>query len=272
MFFILAKIAWFLLQPLVLVLALVALGGGAAFAGFWRTGGALIAGGWLLLAVFALSPLGLLMMSVLENRFPVPALPEHVDGIVVLGGALDTRVAATRGGVELNDGADRMTATMALARRFPGAKVLFTGGVAALFEDDVPEADSAKAFFLSLGLEPSRLLLENRARDTAENARLAKALADPKPGETWLLVTSAYHMPRAVGCFRVAGFAVLPYPVDFRTPTADAIWRPSSTSTRNMDKVHDAVREFVGLVAYRLSGRTDSVLPGPASAGAGPSL
>jgi len=76
-------------------------------------------------------------------------------------------------------------------------------------------------------------------------------------------VTSAYHMPRAVGSFRVAEFSVLPYPVDYRTPSGTALWRPSSATTRNLEKVHFAIREYLGLLAYRLAGRTDALIPGP---------
>ncbi|WP_244400829.1 YdcF family protein, partial [Aurantimonas manganoxydans] len=155
------------------------------------------------------------------------------NGIIVLGGAFDTRVARTRGMNELNDAADRVTAGMELAQRYPKAKLLFSGGVAALLEEDIPETEAAEALYRGLGLAPDRLLLDGRARDTFENAVFAKELAQPKPGEVWVLVTSASHMPRAVGCFRVAGFDIVPYPVDYRTPSGPALWRPSSTTTRN---------------------------------------
>lgn len=203
------------------------------------------------------------MTAYLENRFPQPELPDRIAGIVVLGGAFDTRVARTRGEPELNEAGDRVTAALALAHRYPQAKVLFSGGVAAVLEDDIPETDAASAFFTAQGLDPARLLLDGRARDTYENAVYSKALADPKPSETWLLVTSASHMPRAVGCFRVAGFDVTPYPVDYRTPSGTAVWRPSSTTTRNLEKVHFAIREYLGLVAYYLTGRTDAFIPAP---------
>ncbi|WP_332873851.1 YdcF family protein [Aurantimonas marina] len=215
------------------------------------------------LAVSSLTPAGLLMTAFLENRFPRPELPDEIAGIVVLGGAFDTRVARTRGEPELNEAADRVTASLALARRYPDAKVLYSGGVAAVFEDDIPETEAASDLYLSLGLAADRLALDSRARDTYENALFAKQLAQPKPGEVWLLVTSAYHMPRAVGSFRVAEFPTLPYPVDYRTPSGTALWRPSSATTRNLEKVHFAIREYLGLLAYRLAGRTNALIPSP---------
>ena len=264
MFFYLAKIGWFLLQPLVAVIAIAALGWIAMRLGFGRLGGAMTFLAAVILVLVSLSPLGLVMTAALENRFPRPEImPRDVAGIVVLGGSFDTRVARTRGVVELNEAADRVTTALALARMYPDATLLFSGGVAAAFSDDVPETQSAEAFYLSMGLDPNRLKLDARARDTFENARYSLELADPKPGETWLLVTSAYHMPRAVGCFRTVGFDVTPYPVDYRTPGGAEVWRPSTATTRNLEKVHFALREYLGLAAYWFAGRIGSLVPAP---------
>ncbi|WP_343034026.1 YdcF family protein [Aurantimonas aggregata] len=230
---------------------------------YWRLGGAFYGLAALALVLCSLTPAGLVMTAVLEDRFPRPSLPQDVDGIVVLGGMFDTRVARTRGEPELNEAGDRVTVARALAFRYPEARVLFSGGVAAVLEEDIPETYVAEVFFASLDLEPDRLLLDDRARDTFENAVYAKELAEPQPGETWLLVTSASHMPRAVGCFRVAGFDVIPYPVDYRTPSGAALWRPSTATTRNLEKVHFAIREYVGLAAYYVAGRTDALFPAP---------
>ncbi|MBC6715092.1 YdcF family protein [Aurantimonas sp. DM33-3] len=263
MFFYAAKIGWFVLQPLAAILLVAILGLLAGWLGRPRIAAGLFLLATVTLAVCSLTPLGLVMTAVLEDRFPRPDLPPEIDGIIVLGGAFDTRVARTRGMNELNDAADRVTAGMELARRYPEAKLLFSGGVAALLEEDIPETEAAETLYRGLGLAPDRLLLDGRARDTFENAVFAKELAQPKPGETWVLVTSASHMPRAVGCFRVAGFDIVPYPVDYRTPSGPALYRPSSTTTRNLEKVHFAIREYLGLVAYRLSGRTDALFPAP---------
>ncbi|KAB0676669.1 YdcF family protein [Aureimonas leprariae] len=266
MFFVLSKLLWFVVQPLVALALAVLLGAILAAFGF-RTVAALLYGLSALVYVVAMfSPAGLLLVGVLEDRFPRPSLPADVTGIVVLGGSFDTRVAKTRGDAELSEAGDRVMAGMALARRFPNAKVVFTGGVAAVFEDDVSEAEVAQRAFAALGLEPSRLVLEGRARNTAENAAFTKELVQPKPGETWLLVTSAFHMPRSVGCFRKVGFEVVPYPVDYRTPTGSARWRPAwADVTRNADKLQLALREYVGLVGYRLSGKIDELFPAPAA-------
>jgi uncharacterized SAM-binding protein YcdF (DUF218 family) len=263
LFFVVSKLAWYMLQPLVITAVLLALGIILGAFGLRRLGTGLSVAALALLLVVSVSPAGLLMTAALENRFPPPELPARITGIVVLGGALDTRVARTRGGVELNEAGDRMTAATALALRYPDAKLMFSGGVAAVLEEDVPEVESAEAFFLSQGIAPERLMLEGRARNTYENAVYARELADPKPGEVWVMITSAQHMPRSVGCFRRAGFDVIPYPVDYRTPAGSLVWRPSTASTRNLDKVNDSFREYLGLAAYWLRGRTDALFPAP---------
>lgn len=266
MFFYVAKIGWLLIQPLVIIAAFVACAAGAYALGLRRTAFTLVglAAAGYVLAVF--TPLGLLMTAALENRFPRPTLPERVSGIILLGGSFDTRVARTRGISELNEAADRVTATMTLARLYPDAQILFSGGVAAVLAHDVPETTSALRVLTDLGLDPARLLLDDRARDTFENALYAKRLASPVAGETWVLVTSAAHMPRAIGCFRKVGFDVVPYPVDYQTPGGAAVFSPSSATVRNLEKVHFAIREYLGLLAYWLAGRTSTLFPGPVEA------
>lgn len=261
MFFVASKVVWYLVQPLVVVLVLLAAGLLALAFHHVRSGVVLTGLAFALLALVSLSPLGLLMMSVLEERIPRAELPEEVAGIVVLGGAFDTRIARTREEPEMNDAADRVTAAVALSRRYPQARIVFSGGSAAVFAEDIPESVPAREMFLSLGLSPDRLVLEERSRNTYENAVFSRELVDPQPGETWVLVTSAFHMARSVGCFRTAGFDVVPFPVDYRTPAGGAVWQPSSATIRNVEKVHFAIREYIGLIAYRATGRTDALFP-----------
>ncbi|KAA0970510.1 YdcF family protein [Aureimonas fodinaquatilis] len=263
MFFVLSKIFWYLVQPLVVVLLALAVAFVLLLLGKQRLAATFLGGGLALLAVLSLTPLGLLMMSPLENRFPQPELPDNIAGIIVLGGALDTRVASTRSEPELNDAADRITAGVTLARLYPEARLIFSGGSAELLTTDIAESVVAGQLFADLGLEGERLILEDQSRDTFENARFTKALAKPEKGDVWVLVTSAYHMPRSVGSFRQAGFDVLPYPVDYRTPSGPKVWQPSSASIRNVEKVHFSIREYIGLAAYWLTGRTNALFPAP---------
>jgi uncharacterized SAM-binding protein YcdF (DUF218 family) len=159
--------------------------------------------------------------------------------------------------MQFNEGGDRFAAGLALARRFPNAKLLFAGGSGALRDlrgTLVSEASIAEQFFLDQGVNPNRLLLEARSRNTAENARLSLELADPNPDETWVLVTSAFHVPRAMRSFETAGWTgIVPWPVDYRTAAfSDGVgW----DLTRNLQVLNTAIRETVGQLAYRLTGR-----------------
>jgi len=130
--------------------------------------------------------------------------------------------------------------------------------------NDIAEADVVEPTFIGLGVERDRLLLERRARNTQENAEFSKALALPKPGERWLLVTSAQHMPRSVGAFRKVGFAVEPYPVDnWIEPEWSELLTLNSTFLQGVAVADAGVREWMGLLAYRLTGRTTELLPSP---------
>lgn len=210
-----------------------------------------------LLVALAILPLGDLLLQPIERSFPAQPALDQVDGIIVLGGGEDARASAFWGQMQLNEGGERYTAALELAERFPEARLLFTGGSGALRDlagAEIPEADMAGQFFRDHGVAPVRLLLESQSRNTAENARLSLALAAPAPGETWVLVTSAFHMPRAMRSFETAGWTgLVPWPVDYRTSAfKDGMgWN----LTRNLLVLNTAIREQVGQIAYRLSGR-----------------
>jgi uncharacterized SAM-binding protein YcdF (DUF218 family) len=218
--------------------------------------------------IAGLSPLGNALMLPLENRFP--AWDSSLDasrgapaGIVVLGGAIGPEIAAARGMPDLNEAAERITATAELARKYPSARIIYSGGNARLVLTGAIEADYAITLLEGLGVARSRIEAEGKSRNTIENADFSKALAAPKPGERWLLVTSAFHMPRAIGVFRHAGFAVEAYPVDWRTRGSIDLVIPFDSLTAGLRRTDTAMREWMGLVAYRLTGRSSVLFPGP---------
>jgi uncharacterized SAM-binding protein YcdF (DUF218 family) len=230
-----------------------------ARAGWWLAVGSLV-----LLAVFGLSPAGNALIVPLEGRFPPwddRRGPPH--GIVVLGGALSPDVSHARNTVALNEAAERLTAVVELAKRYPEARIIFSGGSGALVYDDRPEAEFALRLLETLGVPPGRVIPESKSRNTVENAQFSRDIAQPKPGERWLLVTSAYHLPRSVGVFRKAGFPVEAYPVDWRTRGAVDALRPFPTLGDGLRRTDTAVREWVGLVAYWLNGHSSELFPGP---------
>jgi uncharacterized SAM-binding protein YcdF (DUF218 family) len=217
-----------------------------------------------LLAICGFSPLGNWLLYPLESRFPRwDAARGAPDGIVVLGGSIDPDLSAAHGVPIVKSAADRIIAAAELARQYPKARIVFSGGSANLVSDDAREADYATKLFEGLGVSRERLTMERRSRNTEENAEFSKAVAAPKDGERWLLVTSAYHMPRSVGLFRKAGFAVEPYPVDWRTRGPADLVRFSAFSIEGLEHTELAVREWIGLFAYRATGKIDELFPGP---------
>ena len=227
MFFILAKILGFFALPSNILISLGLVGIVLMVTRFARAGRRLAVTALILIAIAGLSPFGNAIILPLEERFPPwNASRGAPTGIISLGGALDTVVSQPRGEVALNEAAERMTVIAELARRFPDARIVFTGGSGRIIYDGVTEASLAARLFESFGIAKERIILEDKSRDTDENARFTRELLNPKPGERWLLVTSAHHMPRSVGVFRAAGFPVEAYPVDFRTRGAIDLLAP----------------------------------------------
>ena len=262
MFFYFSKIFWFFAQPLNLAIFLLLVGLASTLFGWRRLSFAGFGAAGLILVLSAWTSLGALMLAPLEDRFRRPqALPESIDGIVVLGGGFEGAINLARGGYELNGGGDRLVEAAVLARRFPGAKVLVSGGTGTLLLDGVGDAATAPRLLTALGVAPERLLLEQRSRDTYENAIFSRDLARPAPGEAWLLVTSAFHMPRAVALFRKAGFPVIPWPVDYRTSGREGIGLFRDNPADSLQNATTALREWLGLFAYWAAGRTDRLLP-----------
>jgi uncharacterized SAM-binding protein YcdF (DUF218 family) len=232
---------------------------------FARHGRKLAAATLVMFALAAFSPLGNLVLYPLESRFP-PWNPSRgaPDGIIVLGGSVDTDLSAAHNTPVVPHAADRLFAAGELARHYPNARVVFTGGSANLVASNAREADYSAPILANLGIAKERLILERESRNTYENAIFTKQLVSPKPGERWLLVTSAFHMPRSMGIFRKAGFDVEAYPVDWRMGGREDLFSFSNNGGEGLNRTEIAVREWIGLLAYRLMGRTADLLPGPA--------
>lgn len=260
LFFYASKILWTLLQPDAVVLYALAL---AIALLYWQRQRW---AQWVLMAtlgaltILAVLPIGAWMWQPLEQRFPAnPPLPAKVDGIIVLGGFLDPIVSDYWQQAEVSDSVERGLAFAALARAHPEARLVMSGGSAALVLPDVREADYTPLLLDTLQVEAARVQLERESRNTSENASYSKQLMQPQPGETWVLVTSASHMPRAVGVFCRQGWPVVPWPVDHQ-------WSPSANRLRfslvnNWLTLNLALHEWLGLLAYHLTDKTDALFP-----------
>jgi uncharacterized SAM-binding protein YcdF (DUF218 family) len=263
-FFLLSKTLGTAVLPVNVLIGIGVLGAVLLMTRFAASGRRLLAASALLLALCGFSPVGNLLILSLEQRFPQwDSSRGAPDGIVVLGGAIDPDLSAAHGRPILDGAGDRIVAVALLARQYPNARIVYSGGNADLIDgSSAKEADYGVAMLEALGVARQRLTAERLSRNTVENAEFSKAVAKPKEGERWLLVTSAFHMPRSIGLFRKAGFEVEAYPVDWRTSESDALWF-SSTAVAGLQRTEVGMHEWLGLFANWVTGKTDHFFPGP---------
>lgn len=263
MFFYLSKIFWFFTDPGNVLLIALCLGAVLVFRRRDKLGRRLLAVAAIVSLFVAIVPIGENLLIVLENRFPVVRnLPGKVDGIIVLGGVVNEVVSRSRGQISIGGSVERLSEFAVLSKKYPLAKLVFTSGSGKLLTQDIKEGDAVGPLLADLGVDMDRLIIESQSRNTYENALMSKQLVDPAPGETWILVTSAFHMPRTVGIFRQAGWPVLPYPVDFHF-RSEYNFVPTFNMLGGFGYLSRAIHEWLGLAFYRLTGKTDELFPGP---------
>lgn len=258
-FLIASKAVWVLIRPETLLVLFFAL----PLACLWR--GRNLAASQFLMSALSITiligvfPVGSFLINPLERAYPANPMITQPAGILVLGGAEDIAPEYAGSTAQVNDAGDRLIAAMQLSRQFPEAVVLYSGGKVALTPVDQGTFEVGPDILRQLGLPDDRLIVEGRSRTTAENATLSRAMAPDGTGP-WILVTSAFHMPRAVGSFCAAGWRnLVPYPTDYRGGT---IWDQIGWNlAENLADLNIGVKEWVGLLAYRLTGRTESFLP-----------
>jgi uncharacterized SAM-binding protein YcdF (DUF218 family) len=215
----------------------------------------------LILVFITLFPFSAWLSRPLENRFPRPRVwPSHVDGLIVLGGAVDPNTTAKLGLPTLNGDAERMTEFVRLAKAYPSARLVFSGGTAFVGAQNT-EASVARLFFQQQGIDLRRVTFEDRSRNTYENAQFTKAIVKPRRGQCWLLIQSAVMIPRSVGVFSKVGWPVLAVPVAYKTTAKN------HNLQDNLGFLDRAVHEWEGLIAYRLTGKIDAILPSPSRDG-----
>jgi len=266
MFFAVSKILGFLTHPSNAIAVICAVGAVLLLTRWRRAGMRTVVLGVVLLLLLGYSPLGSVLLLTLTERFPAweQGNGKAPDGVIVLGGAIDSEVTIARNSLELDSSAERIVAMLQLARRFPRARIVFSGGSGNLIQNSFSEAPIAGQLMRDFEIAPERIVLEEKSRTTVENARFTRRLVMPEPGERWLLVTSAFHMPRAIGTFRSAGFEVEAYPVDWRTRGWVDAMLPFDRLSSGLARSDVAIHEWAGLIAYWLTGRSSELLPGPA--------
>lgn len=262
MAFILSKILWFLIMPFNIIIVVLLSGWLLLFTRSQGLGKKLIAAGLLLIFFCGLDFMPYFLTHWIENKVQPGSIPDEIDGIIVLVGMVDMK-ACRPGMVELTEKSDRIIESIILAKKYPKTKLIITGGSGSLDQDQrYREADYLEKLAVSLGITKDRLIIERDSKNTFEHAVAMKKLL-PANGK-WVLITSAFHMPRALGCFNKAGVKVIPHPVDYKTPV-----KPLNNYTlfaflpklENMINFNISFHELVGLVSFKFMGYTDSIFP-----------
>ena len=261
MFFWVSKIFWLLAQPISVVFLLLLAAVLAVLSGRKRIAVAALVLGLLVQGAVSFTNLGYVILQPLEDRFAIPATaPEAVDAIIMLGGATLERPSSARQIAELNEAGDRLTTTLWLARKYPRAQIVISGGSGALTDEGEAEATTAARFFRAFDIPEARLVLEGESRNTDENVAYTKSLLGD--AKSIILVTSAFHMPRSVGIFEKAGLTVIPWPTDYRTPGPQGFGFDIANPVQNLSVTTVAIKEWVGLLVYNWTGKTNTLLPG----------
>jgi len=260
-FFSVSKLIWILLSPGNLLALIVALGVFLLWVNKVKVAKIIFSVVLILLCLVTFLPTGNLLIYPLENRFPMePELPEKIHGIIVLSGAVGAKATALTGQVQVNEQVDRELAFMKLARRYPEAKLLYSGGSSSLTHQQFKGADAGRQLLSEQGIDLARVVFERDSRNTSESALLSKQIINPSIGENWILITTAWHMPRSVGVFCSVGWPVVPYPVDYRVIEPD-LFSFDFQVAASLLKFEVGLKEWIGLFAYWISDRIPSFLP-----------
>jgi uncharacterized SAM-binding protein YcdF (DUF218 family) len=263
MYFIASKIVGFFVVPSNLILTFTVCGLLLWRTRFAKSGRRIVIASIILLLITGGTPLGTALLLPLENRFkPWDSSRGAPTGVIILGGIISPEISVQRGEISLGGASERIIAVVELYHRYPNVRIVFAGGNPNVIFHAPPESEFAARMLENLGIRRERIELESSSRNTRENAINTMKLVMPKPGERWLLITSAYHMPRAIGLFRKIGFPVEAYPVDWQTGGWSDLVPMSFSFLGETNKLDLAVHEWAGLIFDWLSGRTSAIFPG----------
>ncbi len=254
MFFIASKIFWYIFSPLTLI-AILLMTGCLLLALKQAKWGRRATG--LAIALFVIGgvlPTGPNLIVYLESRYDVPGIPDDVAGFLVLGGAIHVQDETRARQMSIRDHGERFTEMLRLSRAYPQVPIVYSGGDGGLTQSSPKESDIVQNYLKEIGYLNERLRFENRSRSTYENMAYSLELVHPQPGDKWVLITSAFHMPRSAAVFRKGGWNVLPYPAGYLEDGTYKVLGDLDV-LGNFYKLQVATKEIVGIIAYKLTGK-----------------
>jgi uncharacterized SAM-binding protein YcdF (DUF218 family) len=210
--------------------------------------------GLAVLYIFSIEPVAGALIRAVEAEVRATYRADVIyDAVIVLGGGLDPDATETSGRPEYNSAGDRILRGYELLREGRARNVLISGGSLDSRPEAVIEAEVLSRQLQQWGIEPERIFIEGKSRNTRENALQSRKIIEQQGWKTLLLVTSAAHLPRAYGCFAALGIRPDTFVADVRAPPGK---RPASWLPRayHLSASSDALREFAGRWVYRRRG------------------
>ncbi len=257
MFFIASKTLGVFVQPLNLLFSLIGLAGILLIFGKRKIAGKILIWVCALFILCGYTQIADLALSILERQTDLPATTQFDEkplGIIVLGGTTTSNKQVRTDWYHLNSSAERITEAIILAKKYPSALLVFTGGSGDLKGKKNDEALAFRILFEQMDAVQNEVLLEAEAKNTWQNAVNTHAMIKNREIANWLLVTSAFHMPRAIGSFTKAGLDVIAWPTDYRADVIKFPWL-TADSTEQFSKLNLLFHELAGIIVYKLSGR-----------------
>jgi len=254
LFFWLSKLAWLFIAPDSVLIIIFVFGLIFMLKGKLRLAKSIFILLFVIFITIGFFPVGEWVLYPLEKQYPHNPKLENIDGIIVLGGAEDAVRSDLWKQPVVGSAAERFFAAIYLAKQYPEARMIYTSGSGSLVDQELKGADAARQLFVQQGLDVSKIIFERQSRNTWENAVLSKKLAKPEEGENWVLITTAWHMPRSMGIFCKVGWQVTPYPVDF-VSIYNKLIRLDWNFSYHLNNLKFGMKEWIGLAAYQFTGK-----------------
>mgnify|MGYP001416729970 FL=1 len=260
MSFYLSKILWLIVNPFNIFIFITLFTMFLYFINFRRLSLIIYLINFIFIALISFLPIGSYLTYIIEKEFHTNTkFPEQVDGILILGGATNPLLFKEFDQISLNGSAERLVESVMIIRKFEKAKVIFSGGSGIVNRSDLGHSQVAKLFYKKIGVDINKIFFEDKSRNTYENIIYSKKIAKPKKNENWLLITSAFHMKRALLIAEKNNWKLIPYAVDFKNVKEFKVI-PNLNLLSNLNSFQSGLHEWLGLVSYYLMGRTDKFL------------
>ena len=260
MSFYLSKILWLIVNPFNIFIFITLFTMFLYLINFRRISLIIYLINFIFIALISFLPIGSYLTYIIEKEFHTNTkIPERVDGILILGGATNPLLFKEFDQISLNGSAERLVESVMIIRKFEKAKVIFSGGSGIVNRSDLGHSQVVKLFYKKMGVDINKIFFEDKSRNTHENIIYSKKIAKPKKNENWLLITSAFHMKRALLIAEKNNWKFIPYAVDFKNIKEFKL-TPNLNLLSNLNSFQSGLHEWLGLVSYYLMGRTEKFL------------